>query len=94
MSDPTDSDYDEDQYIDSLKRLDMTIDEVTRKIDNGRIRDAEKDAARVKYYRALGYLVRTRLKVIEQRDIDERVEELAEKIEEIEQQKSSDYRVK
>jgi hypothetical protein len=67
---------DVDAYQDMLEDLDTAIDEVNRKIENGRIRNPEHDKVRIKYYRALGYLVRSRLKVIEQRDLQEMEERL------------------
>lgn len=70
-----------DEYDEMIAHLNNAIDEVNYKINDGRICDAQKDQARVKYYRALGYLVRSQLKVIEQRDLqllEERIEQLEE----------------
>lgn len=81
-SEPVDVDLEQyDEYDEMAAHLDAAIEEVNRKIDNGRIRDAAKDQARVKYYRALGYLIRSKLKIIETRDlalIEERIEKLEE----------------
>lgn len=82
MSTPeTTIDADPTAYDEMIAHLNNAIDEVNYKINDGRIRDAQKDQARVKYYRALGYLVRSQLKVIEQRDLrllEERIEQLEE----------------
>ena len=64
--------------------IDKAIDEVVRKIENGRCYDAEAEKVRIKRKRALGYLVRTKLKVVEAREL----EELAERVEEIEQRQT------
>jgi hypothetical protein len=52
-------------YDDMLAELDKAISELTDKIENGRIRDPERDKVRVKQYRALGYLIRTKQQVLE-----------------------------
>lgn len=61
--------------------------EITRKIESGRIKDKSKDETRVKYLRALGYLIRSQLKVVETREITElkqRVERLENEVEQSE----------
>jgi len=61
--------------------IDTAIDEVVRKIENGRVYDAENEKVRIKRKRALGYLIRTKLKVVQAREL----EELAERIDELEE---------
>ena len=83
-TDAIDVDLEEyDEYDEMLSHLDNAIEEVNYKIDNGRIRDPAKDNARVKYLRCLAYLVRSQLRVIEQRDMREyevRLERLEEQL--------------
>jgi hypothetical protein len=67
------SDYDA-----MLADLDRAIDELTDKIENGRIRDPERDKTRVKQYRALGYLIRTKQTVLEDVTLQELEAELEE----------------
>ena len=67
--------------LDELEEpLNAAIDEVVRKIENGRVYDAENESVRIKRKRALGYLIRTKLKVVEAREL----EELAERVDELE----------
>lgn len=72
-------DFVTDDYDVMLDQLDDAISEITEKIESGRIRDPEHDKVRVKYYRALGYLIRTKRQVLE----DKTLEELAAEIEEM-----------
>jgi ribosomal protein L13E len=66
-------------YDEMLATLDIAIDEARRKIEEGRIRDVDREKARVKQWRALGYLIDIRRKVANDRDL----ESLAEEIEEL-----------
>jgi ribosomal protein L13E len=66
-------------YDEMLATLDIAIDEARRKIENGRIRDVDREKARVKQWRALGYLINVRRQVANDRDL----EALAEEIEEL-----------
>lgn len=82
-ADATDGDADPDApgvstagYDDMLATLDVAIDEARRKIENGRVRDEAKEKVRVKQWRALGYLVDTRRKVANDRDLEELAEEI------------------
>ncbi len=67
------------EYDEMLEDLDRAIGELTEKIENGRIRDAERDKVRVKQYRALAYLIRTKQQVLE----DVTLQELEAEIEEL-----------
>ena len=66
-------------YDEMLATLDVAIEEARRKIENGRIRDVDREKARVKQWRALGYLINVRRQVANDRDL----EALAEEIEEL-----------
>lgn len=66
-----------DNYDAMLEKLDRTMETLVDDIENGRIRDAEKEKVRLKQYRTLGYLIRTKRQVLE----DKTLEELAEEIE-------------
>lgn len=66
-------------YDDDLAALDDAIAEARRKIDEGRVRDAEKERVRVKWIRALAYAIPIRRQVRGDRDYDalrERIEAL------------------
>lgn len=66
---------------DMLASVDAAIEEVERKIENGRVRDPEREKIRIKQYRALGYLLRTKRKIVNDKqlvDMDERLSELEE----------------
>lgn len=67
-------------YSEMLSRLDIAIDEATRKIEKGRVRDEEKEKVRVKQWKALGYLLNVRRQITAEKD----KQELAERIEELE----------
>ena len=66
-------------YDEMLATLDIAIDEARRKIEEGRIRDVDREKARVKQWRALSYLINVRRQVANDRDL----ESLAEEIEEL-----------
>lgn len=70
----TTTDYDQ-----MLADLDVAIAEARRKIESGRIKDVSREKARVKQWRALGYLIDTRRKVANDRDL----EALADEIEDL-----------
>jgi len=76
---PPTPDLTTDDYDVMLEQLDHAINEITEKIESGRIRSPETDKVRIQYYRALGYLVRTKRQVLE----DKTLEELAAEIEEM-----------
>lgn len=68
---PPTPDLGTENYDAMLEKLDVAIDEVTDKVENGRIRNPEHEKVRIKYYRVLGYLIRTRRKVLEDRELQE-----------------------
>lgn len=65
-------------YDAMLSDLDVAINEARRKIDNGRIRDPEKERVRVKWVRALAYAVNVRRQVANDRDLEELATEIQE----------------
>ena len=65
-----------DDYDEMMQKLDSTIDDLVEKIESGRIRDAEKEKVRIQQYRALGYLIRTKKKVLEDKTLTELAEEI------------------
>jgi len=66
-------------YDQMLEDLDVAIAEARRKIESGRVRDIDREKARVKQWRALGYLINVRRQVANDRDL----EELAGEIEDL-----------
>ena len=68
---PPTPDLGTDNYDAMLEKLDTAIEEVTDKVENGRIRNPEHDKVRIKYYRTLGYLVRTKRQVLEDKTLEE-----------------------
>lgn len=67
-------------YESMLDTLDVAIDEAQRKIENGRVRDAEREKVRIKWVRCLAYAINVRRQVANDRDL----EELAERIDALE----------
>ena len=79
MSDtPPPPDLATENYEAMLEQLDAAIGEIGDKIESGRIRDAEKEKVRIQYYRALGYLIRTKRKVLEDKTLEELEAEVQE----------------
>jgi hypothetical protein len=66
-------------YDAMLSDLDVAISEARRKIDEGRVRDPDREKVRIKWVRALAYAVNVRRQVANDRDL----EELAVEIEEL-----------
>lgn len=69
-------------YQSMLDTLDIAIDEASYKIENGRVRDADKEKVRIKWVRALAYAINVRRQVANDRDL----EELAGQVEELKEQ--------
>jgi len=84
-----DPDLRTDDYDTMLTQLDGAIEELTEKIENGRIRDPERDKVRLKQYRTLGYLIRTKRKVLE----DTTLQELEQRLAELEEGQTNEFRV-
>jgi hypothetical protein len=66
-------------YDQMLADLDVAIGEARRKIDEGRVRDPEREKVRIKWVRALAYLINIRRQVCNDRDL----EALADEIEDL-----------
>jgi hypothetical protein len=73
--DVDDADGGED-YDDMLESVDAAIDEARRKVESGRVRDAENERVRIKWIRALAYAVNVRRQVTADRDLQELGERL------------------
>ena len=73
--DVDDADDGED-YDDMLESVDAAIDEARRKVESGRVRDAENERVRIKWIRALAYAVNVRRQVTADRDLQELGERL------------------
>lgn len=72
MSDsPPSPDLATENYDVMLEQLDKAIGEIVEKIESGRIRNPEHEKVRIKYYRALGYLIRTKRKVLEDKTLED-----------------------
>lgn len=66
-------------YQSMLDTLDVAIEEAARKVESGRVYDAENEKVRIKWVRALAYALNVRRQVANDRDL----EELAEQIEDL-----------
>lgn len=69
-----------EDYDAMLETLDVGIEEARRKVESGRVYDAENEKVRIKWLRALAYLVNVRRQVTNDRTL----EELSERVEAIE----------
>ncbi|KOX94246.1 hypothetical protein AMR74_16165 [Halorubrum tropicale] len=65
-----------------LDTLDAAIAEARRKVESGRVYDADNEKVRIKWIRALSYAVNVRRQVQNDRDLAE----LAEKVERLEEE--------
>jgi len=68
---PPTPDLNTENYEIMLEQLDKAIGEIVEKVENGRIRNPEHEKVRIKYYRTLGYLVRTKRQVLEDKTLEE-----------------------
>ena len=75
-----------DDYGDMLDTLDVAIEEIREKIESGRVRSPEHDKVRIKYYRALAYCINVRRQVAN----DQTLEDLAERLREVEKARGID----
>jgi hypothetical protein len=60
-----------ENYDVTLEQLGKAIGEIVEKVESGRIRNPEHEKVRIKYYRALGYLIRTKRKVLEDKTLED-----------------------
>lgn len=58
-------------YEKMVSLLDVGISEAARKIDEGRVRDADKEKVRIKWVRALAYAINVRRQLVADRDLEE-----------------------
>lgn len=65
-----------DDYQAMLETLDAAIDEARRKVESGRVYDADNEKVRIKWIRALAYAVNVRRQVTTDRDLEELTERL------------------
>jgi len=70
-----------EDYDAMLATLDTAIEEAERKVESGRVYDADNEKVRIKWIRALAYAVNVRRQVTNDRTL----EELAERIETLEE---------
>ena len=70
-ADPDVDGDDGEDYDDMLESVDAAIDEARRKVESGRVRDAENERVRIKWIRALAYAVNVRRQVTADRDLQE-----------------------
>ena len=68
-----------EDYEAMLDDLDVVIEEARRKVESGRVYDAENEKVRIKWIRALAYAVNVRRQVTTDRDL----EELGEKVDQL-----------
>lgn len=77
-SDTPDPDLNTDELNILIEQLDKALDEIVGKIESGRIRNPEHEKVRIKYYRALGYLARTKQDLVESKTLEELEAEVQE----------------
>lgn len=63
-------------YEAMLDTLDVAIEEAKRKVESGRVYDADNERVRIKWIRALAYAVSVRRKITNDRDLEELADEI------------------
>lgn len=91
VTDPTsnpspDTTASQTEYDQMLKQLDVGIDEIRETIENDNLDDPEREQIRIRQYRTLGYLIRTKRQVLK----DKTLEELAKEVAELKEQRDAD----
>lgn len=74
-----------DEYDEMLETLDKAIGEASRKVESGRVYDAENEKVRIKWIRALAYAVNVRRQVQSDRELEavaDRLMRLEDRLEE------------
>lgn len=71
----------QEEWSAMIDTLDTAVEEARRKVENGRVYDAENEKVRIKWVRALAYAVNVKQSVMKHKDL----EELSEKIDRIEE---------
>lgn len=74
------------EYEEMLAALDTAIQEAVEKVESGRVYNPENEKVRAKWIRTLAYAVNIRRQVTVDRDL----EDLAERIERIEEQRGEE----
>ncbi len=72
-------------YGEMLDTVDVAIEEARYKIENGRVRSPENEKVRQGWVRALAYALNIRRQIASERDL----EELAEKVEQLQEEHST-----
>ena len=78
-------DDDRSDYAEMIDDLDAAISEAREKVESGRVYDAENERVRQGWIRVLAYATNVRRQVTTDRDL----EELAERIDELEEQQGA-----
>lgn len=65
-----------DETDDMLRAIDTSIEELERKIEEGRVRDPEKERVRIKRHRALATALKTREDLLGRREREQMMERL------------------
>lgn len=82
-----DGDRDIDSYGDLLATLDVLEKETLRKVESGRVYDAENERVRIKWIRITKDVIAEKRKVLADRDL----QELTERIEQLEAQREAGH---
>jgi len=69
------------EYDHLLDQLDVAIQEAKKKVESGRVYDAENEGVRIKWIRALAYTANVRRQIMNDRDL----QELSERLERLEE---------
>lgn len=72
-----------DETDEMIRKIDVSIEELTRKITEGRVRDPEKERVRIKRHRALASALETRADLLETREL----EKLHQKVQKLEKER-------
>ncbi|EMA04284.1 hypothetical protein SAMN05443574_1359 [Haloarcula vallismortis] len=78
---PGDDEVALEDYDAMLSTLDVAIETAREKINNGRIRDVDKEKTRIQWVRAMAYAMNVRRQITADRDLEE-VQERLERLEE------------
>lgn len=69
-----------EQFEQLIEDVNAAIDESRAKIESGRVYDSEHEEIRIKRWRAHGYLLRTKLKIVKAQSLEELDQEVEEAI--------------
>lgn len=71
-----------EQFEQLIEDVNAAIDESRAKIESGRVYDESHEEIRIKRWRAHGYLLRTKLKIVKAQSLEELDEEVEKALEE------------